>query len=753
MFVPPLKVCTEFSTSSQVCDEVPLPSLYNPNQAAVIQIISSTLPLNISLPLNIQDSTLLHLTDMFPSLVYETFDDIISLSSAFLKRDAQEEASTAAATQHAIDPSSVLIDRALVMEHSDIAQRHGLSALQSLLFDNLAATTLQPLSACDSATVEYAMPGSVALWTDLVTHGAKLTLQDGFTPSLGRLFYSVPPRDTQLAFERLNLGDQRAGRNTIIPLDLFTQLVADEHIESNALSRSIAFKSGTAKGRLVVAPESINFPEKKAILADRWGDIVYPRIADYCHLILECQSHFAEPVSLFKMDKEAWYRRIRLNPSCETLLVFSVHLDDVPHVVIPTAQQFGVQESNYHSDFAGHVVDSITAEREIRTHGIRVSLLYSDDTVGCLPPRLHLSEVKSNTDDFTRLCGAGVIQDSKTLSGSSLEVIGFLVDCERNLISISLKLLLSVICVLFLEFPLELTTSTIVPIKLLQRLSSYMILISDVVHFLRPFSRAASHNTAGRTHPTASLSNNTVSDIWMWRAVLPSITTSDVSWMTLPLDIPPLLRRSKGDDDATRADRSARQAAHATVVIHVDACMVAMGFIVALLGILSSWASFPLPDFLSNVLFQSISPKADINIREFFAAVVALSLVGPLYAGTPSHPTHIHIFTDNTSALSWMTKYRSSHPLVAYLLQIFSHLQVKHHLVVTSSHIPGEINILADAASRQFRCPNGKRLFETLSPLKRFTVLPPWLLTSAQSATSALEVTWQGVLDTLTALE
>jgi hypothetical protein len=116
--------------------------------------------------------------------------------------------------------------------------------------------------------------------------------------------------------------------------------------------------------------------------------------------------------------------------------------------------------------------------------------------------------------------------------------------------------------------------------------------------------------------------------------------------------------------------------------------MVAMGFTVANLGTLTSWASFVLPNFLSYVSFQTIHSKADINIREFFAAVVALALVGPLVPGSPSTPTHIHIFTDNTSALSWMTRFRSSHPLVAYLLQIFSHLQVKHHLLVTSSHIP-----------------------------------------------------------------
>jgi len=162
------------------------------------------------------------LVDLFPSLSVESFDDIISLSSTYLKCDAQAVASAAALVQHTIDPSSVLVDRALVLEHADIAQRHGLSALLSLLFDKLSPTTLQPLHAHDSAIIEHRMPGAVALRSDLVDLGAELTLHDDFTPSLDRLFYSTPPCDTQLAFERLNQGDQLAGRNTIVPLDLFT---------------------------------------------------------------------------------------------------------------------------------------------------------------------------------------------------------------------------------------------------------------------------------------------------------------------------------------------------------------------------------------------------------------------------------------------------------------------------------------------------------------------------------------------------
>jgi len=128
------------------------------------------------------------LAGLFPPLAEKCFEDIISFSSAYLEHNAQAVTSAAALLQHSIDPSSVLINRALILEHADIAQRRGLSSLLSLFFDKLAPTTFQPLNTHDSSIVEHTMPGAVSLWNDLVIHGASLTLHDDFVPSLDRLF-------------------------------------------------------------------------------------------------------------------------------------------------------------------------------------------------------------------------------------------------------------------------------------------------------------------------------------------------------------------------------------------------------------------------------------------------------------------------------------------------------------------------------------------------------------------------------------
>ena len=90
-------------------------------------------------------------------------------------------------------------------------------------------------------------------------------------------------------------------------------------------------------------------------------------------------------------------------------------------------------------------------------------------------------DIAASTADADRLCGKNAINDEKTFIGDSLEVIGFTISCSRNILTLSLKAYLSILCILFVELPFELTHETVVSIKQLQRLGSYMIRISNVV--------------------------------------------------------------------------------------------------------------------------------------------------------------------------------------------------------------------------------------------------------------------------------
>ena len=222
--------------------------------------------------------------------------------------------------------------------------------------------------------------------------------------------------------------------------------------------------------------------------------------------------------------------------------------------------------------------------------------------------------------------------------------------------------------------------------------------------------------------------------------------------MTLPINIPILLRHSRHDDLETRTIRSAAHAAHASHHLFVDSTLAHLGLLFACASIFLLWGSFPLPPCLLLLDFDNIDKDASINVKEFFGAVVSLALVGPSVAGTPGHPTHIHIFTDNTSALSWMCTFRSSHPVVASLLQLFSHIQMRHHLLVTISHIPGEENVFADAASRQFKVPNGASLYRQLETTERIRGLPEWTTTWLPSVCAQSRATWPTALGGIMAL-
>jgi hypothetical protein len=94
---------------------------------------------------------------------------------------------------------------------------------------------------------------------------------------------------------------------------------------------------------------------------------------------------------------------------------------------------------------------------------------------------------------------------------------------------------------------------------------------------------------------------------------------------------------------------------------------------------------------------------------------------------------HIHLWTDNTAALSWLRASAATHPTAAFLMQVATFLQTLSSVTVTKGHLPGQFNRHADGASRAFQVPDGLRLQRDLCHLHP---IPP----SSQLMHAMLEV-------------
>ena len=99
--------------------------------------------------------------------------------------------------------------------------------------------------------------------------------------------------------------------------------------------------------------------------------------------------------------------------------------------------------------------------------------------------------------------------------------------------------------------------------------------------------------------------------------------------------------------------------------------------------------------------------------------------------------------------------HRAHHPIHLYLLQVLAFIKVTFNVTVTAGHVPGVVNVYADAASRHFQLDNGQgsRLRREMNLLPRL----PWpavLMTSISAvAMRRCSTTSTRIQDALTALD
>ena len=107
------------------------------------------------------------------------------------------------------------------------------------------------------------------------------------------------------------------------------------------------------------------------------------------------------------------------------------------------------------------------------------------------------------------------------------------------------------------------------------------------------------------------------------------------------------------------------------------------------------WSEWEL-EFFARCIAESDESDAGINVLEFVTTILAIVACKDVLKGTV-----VRVRVDNTSAVAWLVKGKSSNMLCAEWLRILLSILTTHHIQIRVSHVPGVDNVIADALSRQ----------------------------------------------------
>jgi len=115
--------------------------------------------------------------------------------------------------------------------------------------------------------------------------------------------------------------------------------------------------------------------------------------------------------------------------------------------------------------------------------------MFTDDFFIFAPDHVIDVECALFVADIELAVGTPAIKPSKTIRGHVIDIICIRNDCILHTIGMSLSMYLKVVCAFFVTIPLNVSVNTMIPIKVMQRLSSYAIRCADVIGVMLPYSR------------------------------------------------------------------------------------------------------------------------------------------------------------------------------------------------------------------------------------------------------------------------
>ena len=335
----------------------------------------------------------------------------------------------------------------------------------------------------------------------------------------------------------------------------------------------------------------------------------------------------------------------------------------------------------------------------------------------------------------TQLLGPDAVAADKTEYGSRIEVIGYVIDLERGIVSIARKNFLNTLYG-FLHVDLYQP----VGLKEAQRLASWASRYGMICRALRPFCGALHQLTTGRASPHARFpfSGEARIAVRMWRAMLFLVRYDEVRFtrtlVSFNADLP-------------------------KYIVEFDASLTGVGILLyrrvdggeACLG--GAAVDITVLGFEGDSAFQ--------NVAEYVGALVGI--LGLVHLGV--HHEDLEMRGDSVTALTWTQTERARGSRVTNAAMVFTAVCIRCGMdVKTATHLSGEDNFRCDELSRLAEsglstravmdnlgftacgvldligCPSFQRLVELCSPWREF------------SEEGSFEVFWGEIREALTDL-
>ena len=433
--------------------------------------------------------------------------------------------------------------------------------------------------------------------------------------------------------------------------------------------------------------QALNSIEARDMLRTKYGDIKHPTIVDIILMILEYEKDVTDAdlsrVVLWKSDLSKAFTLLDFH--CKNVQLIACQLTDGYTLIYHTGC-FGWTGTPFAFDVVTRVIRTTLQTQQL--HGL--TNMYVDDLFGVTLENHLITDRCKAKSLCTNLLGSKAINDSKDEDGRRLEIIGWTIDLNNRVVTISRKNFLKTVYAFF-----DVDVNSPVPFCCIERLASLSSRYTLVLRHMRPYTTllfGALHGYRNR-NISIKLSEYTRIAILMWRALLCLLDLRETSFSR-----------------TLESFRSYKP----SVMLQYDASLQGIGFLLHDITVspprLLAVASLALP-------FDLQQQSGYQNAAEFIAVLLGvMSLIRLGY-----HNCGIHLVGDNISSLkrSDTERFKGDLAVRASTMYIISGIEYNTE-VVSVEHVPGIDNVICDKLSRGV-CPNELGYYSNIIIPDKFT--------------------------------